>query len=177
MSKDDKTPEGGIAADDEVKISSKKLSAILQRLDTLEKGLGGQDSTLILEEADKHTGIIRLYEEKPIVRYGKNHHTQLPGGKEKIDIEIFVLNLKDEEEPFTVDYAWLLNEADKVTVQIVEEKKKKIVEDFGKVEVTKVKDYRTEGTGVFVPMVAVRYEYQYIVKLPDQRQILTNLVS
>lgn len=156
---------------DEVIVKSADIRALMDRIDTLEKGVVAPDP--MLEEVDSHTVGVRYHEGRPVshisdvVRTGKF----LTTGEERMSCKLFVLDEKGNEEEVEADYLEFIRNAPIEVCNVIEiiDKPWKIVQDSS--EIVRVVDHRSERTGTKVPNVVKGVTKTYVVQLKDGRKV------
>lgn len=160
-----------------ITLSGEEYKAIIDELGALKKQVGVLENKNVvsLDEDTSRIAFLRKVDEKYVIatssaRIKKGEDPTF--GKMEID-----LTLKDgeKEEKKTVDYLDFIRNADKVKVTILETKLiDRGIKEYGEVEVREVKEYKTVGTGLVVPLRSVNPIYESMVETPEGDKITVN---
>jgi len=160
-----------LAPEDKIMVDKKTWNAVLKRLERLEEGK--EPEVPYAESVEENVVRIRKLDGKYVVGIvGKVWREWDEKTKDYRD-KVKLLLTKDGKEGSekTVDYLEFLRHADFVNAKVIDRKRKTIVKREGMVEVKKVEDYRTVGTGVRVPLEEISYDETLTVELPDGKKL------
>lgn len=155
--------------DGKVLVDRAALSQLLERVKRLEQG-----EAPVLQRIKEHTVRLRSVEDKYVVGFSDPYQKKdKDTGKTETYWDITLSTLKDDAKPVkkTVVYTEFLNKAERVDCKIVERKVSIHEELQGYVEVKRVEGFKTINTGVKVPVLVTTPAYEFVVALPDGRNV------
>jgi hypothetical protein len=151
-----------------VEVKKSEIAALFDRIKKLEN-----PGDIDLDEPKVHTCTVRFFGGKPISRIydvvtnGKDKVS----GDEKMLCQIDVLEDDGKLSKHEVDYLKMLDTFETVKAELVKVNRVDCSTKHGKVAVSEVKDYNTISTGIYVPLKVTTYEYSFVVKLPNGREV------
>jgi len=156
-----------------IQIEEGKLLGILKRLEMLEKQASGEAP--VLEAVKTHTARLKRFDEKLIVGYDKGiiYEKKLIEGKEQ-QVMMITVQFQDgtkKKIEYVKDY---VQNNDIVEVKVLKTDVKDDEKRLGLVEVKRVDEYRTIGTGVKVPMRVITPIATSLIELPNGEKITIN---
>lgn len=158
-----------IKDDGKVLVDKAALSQLLERVKRLEQG-----EAPVLQRVKEHIVRLRRVEDKYVVGFTDPYQKKdKDTGKSETYWDILLSTLEEGAKPVkkTVVYTEFLNKAERVECKIVERKVSIHEELQGYVEVKRVEGFKTINTGVKVPVLITTPAYEFVVTLPDGRNV------
>jgi len=170
--KDIKEDVGSVGKDvnleEKADITQGQLQTLLKRIEKLESG----DTRPTYERPKYHTALIRFFDGKMVVGYGKSWDERNIEGEWRRKSEIMVQDGKDVKIK-KVDFLDFMKSGEEVRAKIlnIEKTDKREYQGTTTLKDVKYDAFRTVDTGVEVPLEVNTPDYIYEMELPDGTKV------
>ena len=160
--------------EEQITMPRSELASILKRLEAVEN-----PGFIDMDEPKQHFVNVRLYEGKPIFRLYNAVVTGIDRltGDQTMECQIEVVD-GDKLTTHTADYLGILRDAEIVKAELIKTFEIDISpKPIGSVAVKTVDGYNTVATGIMVPLRIKIFKTEYLVKMPDGKEIRLAIVN
>lgn len=141
------------------------LNALIARVEQLEKSQPGAQK---LEAVKEHTARMRRFEGMYLVGFSRPNWTEKdPKTNEDVYKCEAVFSDVATNKKLEMVFMDVLTKLERVEATIIDQHTEDVIQDYGTVEVVEVKDYRTVGTGNYVPVRVVTPKTTVKVLVPE----------
>ena len=162
-------------AKETITLPKEEYLGILDRIGKLERGEVNED---YLDAEDTKYVHVRHFNGWPVIELKKPIVEKFQNNSKVLYVD-FVALKEGKPEEFQMKYLDYMRELPRELLKVVEEKVTPRRSQKGMTEVKEVKEYKTVGTGVKVPLRVVSEERSFVVELKDGTtvEILENAIN
>jgi hypothetical protein len=156
--------ENILQEDNQVLVDKSLLQNLIDEVRALKEG-----KPTVLKEIKEHKAFMRKVDGKYVIGFTKPNWIEYfgPKNEEKMYCEVVLSDENGKNSKKKIEYIELLHSSEKVEVIIKKTIPAEEIKEDGVVEVQKVNEYHTEGTGVYVPLRVISINYESEILTPE----------